>query len=92
LRNRNPPNAVNAATAMTVAGANGRLAKKRGSMSGSTLRRSSRRSVTSETLGSDHTALASRYRVLVPAPLHGGGAHRPLDTQEDASAGYTTPS
>ena len=40
LRNRNPPNAVNAATAMTVAAVNGRLAKKRNSMSGSTLRSS----------------------------------------------------
>ena len=40
LRNRNPPKAANATTAMTAAAENGRLAKKRGSMSGSSLRSS----------------------------------------------------
>ena len=37
-------------------------------------------------LGSDHTTLTGRYRVLLPAPLHNRGAYRPLNTQEDASA------
>ena len=37
-------------------------------------------------LGSDHTTLAGRYRVLLPAPLHDCGTYRSLNTQEDASA------
>jgi hypothetical protein len=37
-------------------------------------------------LGSDHTTLTGRYRVLLPAPLDDRGAYRPLNTQEDASA------
>jgi hypothetical protein len=40
VENKKPPNAVNAAIAMTVAAAKGGLAKKRGSMSGSTPRSS----------------------------------------------------
>jgi Tn3 transposase DDE domain len=37
-------------------------------------------------LGSDHTTLTGRYRVLLPAPLQDRGAYRALNTPEDAAA------
>ena len=37
-------------------------------------------------LGSDHTTLTGRYRVLLPAPRHDRAAYRALNTPEDAAA------
>ncbi len=37
-------------------------------------------------LGSDHTTLTGRYRVLLPAPLHDRSAYRALNTPEADSA------
>jgi TnpA family transposase len=37
-------------------------------------------------LGSDHTTLTGRYRVLLPAPLHDRSAYRALNTPQDAAA------
>ncbi|MCA1700042.1 MAG: hypothetical protein LC790_14525, partial [Actinobacteria bacterium] len=37
-------------------------------------------------LGTDHTTLTGRYRVLLPAPLHDRSAYRPLNTPEGAAA------
>jgi len=37
-------------------------------------------------LGTDHTTLTGRYRVLLPALLHDRGAYRPLNTPEGAAA------
>ena len=37
-------------------------------------------------LGSDHTTLTGRYRVLLPAPLHDRRAYRFLNTSQDATA------
>ena len=37
-------------------------------------------------LGSDHTTLTGRYRVLLPSPLHDRGAYRALNTPQDAAA------
>ena len=37
-------------------------------------------------LGSDHTTLTGRYRVLLPASLHDRRAYRSLNTSQDATA------
>ena len=37
-------------------------------------------------LGSDHTTLTGRHRVLLPAPLHERAAYRALNTPQHAAA------